>query len=94
MQETSVKQVASKATKTSVIFEWNMRCYSPEDITLHNCCCEKLKSLGGVIVDDSVTCSLVREMDILFYTCPYYTDGGDRCLNLQHWLNLRLMYFR
>jgi hypothetical protein len=39
----TVKEVVICSSDMMVDFKWNIQCYIPEDITLHNHCCENLK---------------------------------------------------
>jgi hypothetical protein len=38
------------SSETSVDFQWTTWCYIPEDGTLHNHCCENLKSHKEIII--------------------------------------------
>jgi hypothetical protein len=40
----TLKMGATCSSETLVDFHWTTQCYIPEDMTLHNHCCENLKS--------------------------------------------------
>jgi hypothetical protein len=53
----TLKMEATCSSKMSVDFEWTTQRYIPEDRTLHNHCCENLKSYNY----NSVTKVMVRQ---------------------------------